>query len=210
MSELIKNIIAFDEARPYDMILLGRVAIDFNPIDYFKTLAESREFKKYIGGSPANTAVGLARLGKKCGFFSRVSDDRFGDYAVEYFREEGIDTSHIFRCGHGEKLGLTFTEILSPTESSILLYRNDAADLSLEPADIDEEYKSTLLPPNPFLFQVQPWPKALPGKRPSKQRHWRGRQALPLFLILTTVLITGKALTKLLYTIPLWPGRLRL
>mgnify|MGYP000848025785 FL=1 len=70
--------ITFDESKPLDLILLGRIAIDFNPLDYYKTLAESETFKKYVGGSPANIAVGLSRLGKKCGFFARVSDDRFG------------------------------------------------------------------------------------------------------------------------------------
>ena len=139
-TEQTKDLIQFPENRPYDMILLGRVAIDFNPIDYFKTLAESATFKKYVGGSPANTAVGLARLGRKCGFFAAVSNDRFGDYVTGYFQNEGIDTSHIVRCKNGESLGLTFTEILSPTESSILMYRNGIADLALDPADIDEGY----------------------------------------------------------------------
>lgn len=69
------------------------------------------KLKKYEGGSPANIAVGLLQLGKKCGFLSRISDDRFGDYVLEYFQEEGFDTSHITRCEHGEKTGLTFTEI---------------------------------------------------------------------------------------------------
>jgi 5-dehydro-2-deoxygluconokinase len=123
-----------------DLVLLGRVAIDFNPVDYYMTLSQSTTFKKYIGGSPANIAVGLSRLGKKCGFFARVSDDRFGDYALEEFQREGIDTSRIRRCVHGEKLGLTFTEILSPDESSILMYRNQNADLALESGDIDEAY----------------------------------------------------------------------
>ena len=132
--------IAFDKQRKYDMTLLGRVAIDFNPVDYYKTLAESTTFKKYVGGSPANIAVGLSRLGKKCGFFACVSDDRFGDYVTEYFENEGIDTSHIFRCQHGEKLGLTFTEILNEKDSSILMYRNNIADLQLNTDQIDEEY----------------------------------------------------------------------
>lgn len=132
--------LAFDQSRPYDMVLLGRIAIDFNPIDYFKTLAESETFKKYVGGSPANIAVGLSRLGKKCGFFARVSDDRFGDYVTQYFEKEGIDTSRIRRCENGEKLGLTFTEILNENESSILMYRNCIADLQLSVADIDEAY----------------------------------------------------------------------
>ncbi len=133
------KVISFDDARPVDLTLLGRIAIDFNPVDYFKTLSESTTFKKYVGGSPANIAVGLARLGKKTGFFARVSDDRFGDFVTEYFQKEGIDVSRIRRCTKGEKIGLTFTEILSPDESSILMYRNMCADLSLDPADIDAE-----------------------------------------------------------------------
>ncbi len=135
--------IEFAQDKQYDLILVGRVAIDFNPLDYFKTLAESETFKKYVGGSPANIAVGLSRLNKRCGFLSRVSDDRFGDYVVGYFEKEGIDTSHIRRCEHGEKIGLTFTEILDGHTSSILMYRNKAADLALEPKDVDEEYVSS-------------------------------------------------------------------
>lgn len=132
--------IDFDETRPLDVIPIGRVAIDFNPVDYFKTLVESETFKKYVGGSPANIAVGLSRLGKKCGFLAKVSDDRFGEYVVDFFKKENIDVSHITKCANGEKLGLTFTEILSPDESSILMYRNGAADLYLHPDDVDEEY----------------------------------------------------------------------
>ncbi|NLB35737.1 MAG: 5-dehydro-2-deoxygluconokinase [Clostridiales bacterium] len=132
--------IDFDKERPLDLIPMGRVAIDFNPVDYFKTLAQSDTFKKYVGGSPANIAVGLARLGKKVGFIGKVSLDRFGDYVTEFFEKEGIDVSHISRAENGEKLGLTFTEILSPTESSILMYRDGIADLMLHPDDVDEGY----------------------------------------------------------------------
>jgi 5-dehydro-2-deoxygluconokinase len=134
------NAIEFDQGRHLDLILLGRAAIDFNPVDYYMTLAESTTFKKYVGGSPANIAAGLSRLGKKCGFLGRVSDDRFGDFVTDFFKSEGIDTSRMRRCANGEKLGLTFTEILSPSESSILMYRNGAADLALDVGDIDGEY----------------------------------------------------------------------
>ena len=132
--------IEFAGDRVYDIVPVGRVAIDFNPVDYYKPLSECTTFKKYIGGSPANIAVGMARLGRKVGFIARVSEDQFGDFAVNYFKKEGIDTSRMFRCRNGEKLGLTFTEILSETQSSILMYRSGAADLQLEPEDIDEEY----------------------------------------------------------------------
>ncbi|MBR6781394.1 MAG: 5-dehydro-2-deoxygluconokinase [Clostridia bacterium] len=134
------NYIEFPKNKKYDLILLGRVAVDFNPVDYNCPLNESTTFKRYLGGSPANIAVGLARYGKKCGFFARVSDDQFGTFVTDFFNNEGIDTSRIVRCKNGEKIGLTFTEIKSPTESSIVMYRNEAADLKLECADIDEDY----------------------------------------------------------------------
>ena len=132
--------IDFDETRKLDLVPIGRVAIDFNPLDYFKPLSESTDFRKYVGGSPANIAVGLARLGKKVGFIGKVSDDQFGDYVTDFFKKEGIDVSHIFRATGGEKLGLTFTEILSKDESSILMYRDGIADLMLNVDEIDEEY----------------------------------------------------------------------
>lgn len=135
----MKNLL-FDETRPMDLVLLGRAAIDFNPIDYYKTLSESTTYRKYLGGSPANIAVGLARLKKKVGFIGRVSDDQFGDFIFDTFQKESVDTSQIRRCTNGEKLGLTFTEILNEHESSILMYRNAIADLQLSVEDIQEEY----------------------------------------------------------------------
>ena len=135
--------IEFDQSKPLDVIPIGRVAIDFNPTDMNRPLAESCNFNKYVGGSPANIAVGLARLGKRVGFIGKVSDDQHGDYVVNYFNNEGIDTSNIFRAAGGEKLGLTFTEIKSPTESSILMYRDGVADLMLHPSEVSEAYVSS-------------------------------------------------------------------
>lgn len=138
--------ITFDSSREFDLLLLGRIAIDFNPAyseevkEEFKPLKEVHYFEKFLGGSPANIAVGVTHHGLKAGFIAKVSDDQFGDFVVDYFDAQGIDTSHVTRCTGGEKLGLTFTEMLSPRESSILMYRNDAADLQLHVNDIDEEY----------------------------------------------------------------------
>lgn len=132
--------ITFDEARPFDLILIGRAAIDLNPVDYYQPLQDCTTFKKYLGGSPANIAVGLSRLGKKVGFIGKVSNDQFGTFITDTFEKEGIDTSHVTRCKGNEKLGLTFTEILSESESSILMYRESIADLQLSVEDIDEDY----------------------------------------------------------------------
>lgn len=130
----------FTQEKELDLILLGRIALDFNPLDYNCPLWQSTTFKKYIGGSPANTAIGFARLGGRTGFFGRIPDDALGDYAEHVFQEEGIDTSHIVRCRDGSKMGLAITEILDESHSSILMYRDNVADLKLAPEDIDEAY----------------------------------------------------------------------
>ena len=131
---------SFAPEKELDVIAVGRIAIDLNPNEIHRTLDKVNTFTKYVGGSPANIAVGLARLGKKVGFIGKVSDDAFGRYVTDYFMEKGIDVSHVTKTQHGEVLGLTFTEISSPTESQILMYREGVADLQLAPEDISEDY----------------------------------------------------------------------
>lgn len=135
-----------DQSRPLDLVLLGRMAIDFNPAyndqvkEEFKPLKKVHIFEKFVGGSPANIAVGVTRHGLKAGFIGKISDDQFGDFVLDYFNEQGIDTRCVTRCTGGQKLGLTFTEMLSPKESSILMYRNCIADLQLSVEDIHADY----------------------------------------------------------------------
>lgn len=133
-------VIEFDNTKHLDIVLIGRAAIDFNPNELNRTLDKVNTFTKYVGGSPANIAVGVSKLGKKAGFIGAVSDDQFGTFVVDYFNERDIDTTGIVRAKNGENLGLTFTEISSPTDSQILMYRNGVADLQISTDDVSEEY----------------------------------------------------------------------
>ena len=102
--------IEFDKTKPLDVIPIGRIAIDFNPTDMNMPLSQSSNFNKYVGGSPANIAVGLARLGAKCGFIARVSDDQFGDYVENYFKADGIEKPQQSFGKHG--LGKTAVRVV--------------------------------------------------------------------------------------------------
>ena len=48
-------------------------------------------FAKYLGGSPANTAVGVARLGLKPAMLTRVGDEHNGRFVRERLAAEGVD-----------------------------------------------------------------------------------------------------------------------
>lgn len=135
------NLLQFDrEKKGLDFIAIGRLCIDLNANEIHRPMEETITFTKYLGGSPANIAVGMARLGQKVGFIGRVADDQMGRYIVQYLKKDGIDTSCVITDKSGSVTGLAFTEIKSPTDCSILMYRDNVADLKLDPRDVNEEY----------------------------------------------------------------------
>ncbi|WP_025950762.1 5-dehydro-2-deoxygluconokinase [Geobacillus thermocatenulatus] len=134
------SLLTFDRQKPLDFIAVGRLCIDLNANEIHRPMEETVTFTKYVGGSPANIAIGMARLGMKTGFIGRVANDQMGRFIVQYLKNNGIDTSHVITDMSGSVTGLAFTEIKSPTDCSILMYRDNVADLKLEPNDIDEDY----------------------------------------------------------------------
>lgn len=52
-------------------------------------------FWEFPGGSAANTAVGLARLGIRTGYIGKVSRDREGKLLLRDFEEEGVDAGGV-------------------------------------------------------------------------------------------------------------------
>ncbi|QEC66656.1 ribokinase [Panacibacter ginsenosidivorans] len=48
------------------------------------------------GGKGANQAVAAARLGGNISLIAKVGNDIFGKQAIELFKKEGIDTTHVF------------------------------------------------------------------------------------------------------------------
>ncbi|WP_100404334.1 5-dehydro-2-deoxygluconokinase [Bacillus solitudinis] len=129
-----------NDKKDYDIIAFGRACIDLNALEYNRPMEETMTFSKYVGGSPANIAIGSSKLGLKAGFIGKISDDQHGRFIEKYMREIGIDTSNMIVDRAGHKTGLAFTEILSPEECSILMYREDVADLYITPEEIDENY----------------------------------------------------------------------
>lgn len=53
------------------------------------------QFFSFAGGKGANQAVAAARLGGEVTFLAKIGNDALGKAAVEGFKKEGIDVSHI-------------------------------------------------------------------------------------------------------------------
>lgn len=134
------NPLSFNEEKEFDLIAIGRLCIDLNANETNRPMEETSTFTKYVGGSPANIAIGTARLGQKTGFIGKVADDQMGRFITDYLERNNIDISNVTTDKTGAVTGLAFTEIKSPSECSILMYRDNVADLNLHPSDINEEY----------------------------------------------------------------------
>lgn len=131
--------VSFPTHKPLDFVAIGRLCIDLNANEINRPMEETMTFTKYVGGSPANITIGMSRLGQKSAFIGKIANDQMGRFITDYLQRNGIDTTNVVVDESGAVTGLAFTEIKSPTECSILMYRDNAADLMLEAREVSEE-----------------------------------------------------------------------
>ncbi|QHT63158.1 5-dehydro-2-deoxygluconokinase [Paenibacillus lycopersici] len=134
----MENTLAFPAGRPRDFVAIGRLCIDLNANEINRPMEETMTFTKYVGGSPANICIGMSRLGHRAAFIGKIADDQMGRFIRSYLHDNGIDTAGVTTDRTGAVTGLAFTEIKSPEDCSILMYRDNAADLLLAPEEVDE------------------------------------------------------------------------
>lgn len=121
-----------------DAVVLGRIGYDLYSEEPSVPLPRVRHFSRYLGGSSANMAVGLARLGAKVGIVSCLGDDNLSEFLADFLASEGVDTSHVQRAP-GFLPSLCLTEITPPDRFPQVFYRKEAVDtrLAVTSADLD-------------------------------------------------------------------------
>ncbi|KRF30494.1 5-dehydro-2-deoxygluconokinase [Paenibacillus sp. Soil787] len=130
--------VSFPQSKPLDFVAIGRLCIDLNANEINRPMEETMTFTKYVGGSPANITIGMARLGMKTAFVGKIANDQMGRFIADYLERNNIETTNVVTDHTGAVTGLAFTEIKSPTECSILMYRDNVADLLLTPSEVQE------------------------------------------------------------------------
>ena len=125
--------------RALDVICLGRAGIDLYANEKNTDFSQVSGFTKYVGGSAANIAVAASRLGLTTGFVGAVSDDMVGHYVKDYLQQQNIDIRGIQLSPEGTRTSLALTE-MKAEDCGVVLYRNDAADLTLSKNKISKDY----------------------------------------------------------------------
>ncbi|HEU5468524.1 MAG TPA: 5-dehydro-2-deoxygluconokinase [Steroidobacteraceae bacterium] len=122
--------------RSVDFICLGRAAVDLYGLERGARLEDAQHFAKYLGGSSGNLAVGLARLGLKVAMLTRVGDEHMGRFVRGALAAEGVDVSAV-RTDPRRLTGLVLLGIESAERFPHIFYRENCADMGLEPGDAD-------------------------------------------------------------------------
>ena len=126
----------FPSGRTLDALCLGRAGVDLYALQENTPLEEVQTFRKSVGGSPANIATAIARLGGQAGVIGAISNDGLGRYVRSFLRANGVNDAGLKTVTNRSLNSLALTEV-SPDNCQVVIYRNGAADLQLVPEDID-------------------------------------------------------------------------
>ena len=78
-----------------DILCVGEVLVDFIGHQSGVHINNTRDYHRYLGGSPTNVAMNSARLGLKSVMVATVGDDGFGEYIFNRLAEVGVSTEYI-------------------------------------------------------------------------------------------------------------------
>jgi len=126
-------------SKKFDVICLGRAAVDLYGHQFGGRLEDMQSFAKYLGGSSANLAAGLARLGSRSSMLTRVGDEHMGRFVREALAAEGVDVGHVVTDPR-RLTALVILGISSRNSFPHIFYRENCADLGIVTSDFDEEY----------------------------------------------------------------------
>ncbi|HZR32633.1 MAG TPA: 5-dehydro-2-deoxygluconokinase [Terriglobales bacterium] len=123
---------------PLDVCVLGRIGYDLYAIEHNRPLGEVEHFSRHLGGSSANTAVGLARLGLRVAIISAIGKDLLASYLLDFLKREKINTSCV-RLVEGYNTSLCLSEVSPPHNFSQVFYRSNPADMQVVVGDAERE-----------------------------------------------------------------------
>jgi 2-dehydro-3-deoxygluconokinase len=121
-----------------DVVTLGETMVLFTP-NSNGLMRYAQQFGRKFGGAESNVAIGLARMGHKASWMSRVGDDEFGRAMVSFIRGEGVDVSQV-KTDSAAPTGIYFKEIRRENDVRVYYYRSRSAASCMRRDDIQEDY----------------------------------------------------------------------
>ncbi len=118
-----------------DLLAVGETLVDLISEEEAESLREAYTFRKYQGGSPANIAVNVAKLGGRSAVISKTGIGNFGQFLKAELQRAGVITDYMVM----DHLVHTTVIFISRTEGTPDFEAFRAGDYKLEPAEVSDE-----------------------------------------------------------------------
>ena len=130
MSALIEGI------KANNFVIVGRAGMDFFADPPGTATEDATVFHAGLGGSSANIAAGICKLGGQAALVTRVSDDSVGRYCTNQLAHYGVDATYVTPVGGEYRNSLAVYESRVEGHQSVI-YRNGAADFQMDMTDVE-------------------------------------------------------------------------
>lgn len=81
--------------KPIDIICIGEVLIDFIGHEINTSINRTKDYHRFLGGSPTNVAVNSSRLGLHSILVASCGQDGLGDYVIRKLKANNVNTDFI-------------------------------------------------------------------------------------------------------------------
>ena len=113
-----------------DIICVGEVVIDFIGHEINTSINKTKDYHRFLGGSPTNVAVNASRIGLKPILVASCGQDGLGDYIVRKLKSNNLDVSYI------KKISDLPTSIILVSKSTetpdFIPYRQADCDITID------------------------------------------------------------------------------
>ncbi len=98
-------------------------------------LSDINSYSFAVAGAELNVAVGMARLGQKVGYYTKLGDDPFGRRVLDVLRKNKISTELIMLSGE-KPTGMMLKSKVSEGDPDIFYFRKNSAASTINADDI--------------------------------------------------------------------------
>ncbi len=123
------------ETEPLDVLTIGEMVVDFISDEKTDTLSNASTFRRHLGGSPANIAVYVSKLGGASAVIAKTGIGAFGTFLKGELQRHGVTTDYLL-MDHRTHTTVIFVSSTSATPD---FEEFRSGDYLLRPEEISEE-----------------------------------------------------------------------
>ncbi len=139
---------------PLDLLAVGEALVDFISVEQTDWLRNATTFRRYLGGSPANIAVNVSKLGGTSAVVSKTGIGAFGQFVKSELQRHGVSIEYLV-MDHRNRTTVAF---VSSTSGRPDFEIARSGDYLLTPEEISEEAieRARVVHASTFALSLEP------------------------------------------------------